>query len=98
MIQQLRQEQRSFVDLSVWMESPVTLPDADRTLRQYQAALVSGNAFEVLGARPRLGRLINASDDVRGGPSYGWPVVLSDGFWRGPFGADPRPIRPPVAG
>jgi predicted permease len=90
MIQQLRQEQRSFVDLSVWNQSSVTLPDPDGTLRHYEAALVSGNAFEVLGARPRLGRLINASDDVRGGPSYGWPVVLSDGFWRDRFGADPR--------
>jgi predicted permease len=90
MIQQLRQEQRSFVDLSAWMDRSVTLPDQDGTLRQYQAALVSGNAFEVLGARPRLGRLINPSDDVRGGPSYGWPVVLSDGFWRDRFGADSR--------
>ena len=90
MIQQLRQEQRSFVDLSVWREASITLPDPDRTLRHYEAALVSGNAFDVLGARPRLGRLINASDDVRGGPSYGWPVVLSDGFWRDRFGADPR--------
>jgi predicted permease len=92
MIQQLRQEQRSFVDLSVWNQSSVTLPDADGTLRNYEAALVSGNAFDVLAARPRLGRLINASDDVRGGPSYGWPVVLSDGFWRDRFGADPRAI------
>jgi predicted permease len=90
MIQQLRQEQRSFVDLSAWMDGSVTLPDQDGTLRQYQAALVSGNAFEVLGARPRLGRLIKTSDDVRGGPSYGWPVVLSDGFWRDRFGADSR--------
>src|SRR5436190_6621749 len=43
MIQQLRQEQRSFVDLSAWMDGSVTLPDQDGTLRQYQAALVSGN-------------------------------------------------------
>jgi putative ABC transport system permease protein len=90
MIQQLRREQRSFVDLSVWREGSITLPDPDGTLRHFQAALVSGNAFDVLAARPRRGRLINASDDVRGGPSYGWPVVLSDGFWRDRFGADPR--------
>jgi predicted permease len=90
MIQQLRQEQRSFVDLSVWDQSSVTLPDPDGTLRHYEAALVSGNAFELLGARPHLGRLINPSDDVRGGPSYGWPVVLSEGFWRDRFAADPR--------
>jgi hypothetical protein len=89
MIQQLRLEQRSFVDVSAWRDRSVTLPDADGTLRQYQAGLVSGNAFEVLGARPGLGRLITPSDDVRGGPAHGWPVVVSDGFWRDRFGADP---------
>ena len=92
MTQQLRREQRSFVDLSVWREASITLPDPDGTLRHYQAALVSGNAFDLLGARPRVGRLINASDDVRGGPSYGWPVVLSDGFWKERYGADPRAL------
>jgi len=90
MIQQLRQEQRSFVDLSVWRNELVTVPDQDGTLRYHQAGLVSGNAFALLGARPGLGRLIMISDDVRGGPAHGWPVVVSDGFWRHRFGADPR--------
>jgi len=90
MILQLREEQRSFVDLSVWRDQPVTVPDEDGTLRQYQAALVSGNAFALLGARPGRGRLIDTSDDVRGGPVHGWPVVVSDGFWRDRFGGDPR--------
>jgi predicted permease len=92
MIQQLRQEQRSFVDVSAWRDFSVTLPDADGTLRQYQAGLVSGNAFALLGARPRLGRLIDPSDDIRGGPAHGWSVVVSDGLWRDRFGADPRVI------
>jgi predicted permease len=92
MIQQLRQEQRSFVDLSAWQDRSISLADQDGTLRQYQGALVSGNAFDVLGMRPRLGRLIDTSDDVRGGPAHGWPVVVSDGFWRDRFGADPQII------
>jgi predicted permease len=92
MIQPLRQEQRSFVDLSVWRDQAVTVSDQDGTLRQYQAGLVSGNAFALLRARPGRGRLIDTSDDVRGGPAHGWPVVVSDGFWRERFGADPRVI------
>jgi predicted permease len=92
MIQQLREEQRSFVDLSVWRDQPVTVPDEDGTLRQHQAALVSGNAFALLGARPGRGRLIDRSDDVRGGPAHGWTVVVSDGFWRDRFGGDPRAL------
>src|SRR5258708_6524484 len=77
MIQQLRQEQRSFVDLSAWTNQAVAVSDPDGTIHQYQAGLVSGNAFSLLGARPRLGRLIDTSDDVRGGPAQGWPAVVS---------------------
>jgi predicted permease len=97
MIQQLRQEQRSFEDLSVWREQHLVVPDEDGTLRRYQAGLVSGNAFALFGARPGRGRLLDAGDDVRGGPAHGWTAVLSDGFWRERFGADPgvigRPLR-----
>jgi predicted permease len=92
MIQQLRQEQRSFVGVSAWRDYAVNLPDPDGTIRQYQASLVSGNAFALLGARPALGRLIDTSDDVRGGPAHGWPVVVSAGLWRDRFGADPRVV------
>jgi predicted permease len=92
MIQQLRQEQRSFVDVSAWREQHVTMADADGTLRIHQAVLVSGNAFALLGLRPGLGRLIDTSDDVRGGPAHGWPAVVSERLWRDRFGSDPRVI------
>jgi predicted permease len=92
LIQQLRQESRSFADISWWRDEHTTVPDADGTLRRYQSVLLSGNAFALLGLPPGLGRLIDASDDVRGGPAHGWPVVLSDGLWRDQFGADPRVI------
>ncbi|PYQ46675.1 MAG: hypothetical protein DMF77_00055 [Acidobacteria bacterium] len=88
MIQQLRREQRSFVDLSAWREQSVAVSDRDGMKRWHQVGLVSGNAFALLGAQPRLGRLIDESDDVPGGPAHGWPVVLSDGFWRDRFAAE----------
>ena len=89
MQQQLRRQQRSFVDLSSWQRSTLYVAEGDGTLRQQQAALVSGNAFETIGLRPRLGRLLTPSDDVRGGPPGGWPVVISDSFWRERYNADP---------
>ncbi|PYQ04632.1 MAG: hypothetical protein DMF82_10195 [Acidobacteria bacterium] len=92
MIQQLRREQRSFIDLSAWREQSVAVSDRDGMKRWHQAGLVSGNAFALLGAQPRLGRLIDESDDVPGGPVHGWPVVVSDGFWKDRFGGDPRVI------
>ena len=92
MIQQLRREQRSFVDLSAWRQESVAVSDRDGMRRWHQAGLVSGNGFAVLGTQPGLGRLIDESDDVPGGPAHGWPVVVSNGFWRDRFGADPRAI------
>ena len=89
MQQQLRRQQRSFVDLSSWQRTSLNVADQDGTLRMQQAAAVSGNAFETIGLRPRLGRLLTPSDDVRGGPPEGWPVVISDSFWRERYNADP---------
>ncbi|MGH9665861.1 MAG: FtsX-like permease family protein, partial [Bryobacteraceae bacterium] len=64
------------------------MPDSEGTLRYNICGLVSGNGFQLLGVKPYLGRLIAPSDDVRGGPSYGWPAVLSYGFWSDQFGGN----------
>jgi putative ABC transport system permease protein len=51
-----------------------------------QADLMSGNAFEVLGVPPALGRVLSAEDDRAPGAS---PVaVLSYGYWTRRFAAD----------
>jgi predicted permease len=92
MLQQLRTQQHSFAEISAWRGDAVIMQDGEGTLRIYTAGLVSGNAFPLLGMRPYLGRLIAPSDDVRGGPAEGWPVVLSYGFWTDRFGADPQII------
>jgi predicted permease len=93
---QLRRQQRSFVDVSAWRNTAVTIADRDGTLRRYTAGIVSGNGFDLLGVRPHLGRLIAPADDVRGGPADGWPVVLSYGFWKDHFAEDPRVIGQPL--
>jgi putative ABC transport system permease protein len=48
---------------------------------------VSGNFFDVVGVRPRLGRGFSARDDRFGAPHV---IVLGDEFWRARFGADPN--------
>jgi putative ABC transport system permease protein len=47
---------------------------------------VEPDLFSTLGARPALGRVLLASDDLAGAPGA---VVLSEGLWKGRFGADP---------
>lgn len=49
---------------------------------------VTGNYFDMLGVRPELGRFFHAADEH--GDNSAPYVVLSDGFWRSRFGADPR--------
>ena len=50
---------------------------------------VSGNFFDVLGAVPRLGRVIRAEDDhTRSAPV----IVISQGLWIRQFGSDPAVI------
>jgi predicted permease len=86
MYQAYAEEQTSFRELSSWDGDDVQVPDKQGLIRNYTSGMVSGNAFELLGLQPYRGRLIAPYDDVKGGPSTGWPVVLSYGFWREYYG------------
>jgi predicted permease len=58
------------------------------------ADFVSGNYFPVLGIGAAIGRVFTASDDlVQGGHPL---AVLSYGYWRARFGADPAVLGKPI--
>lgn len=65
---------------------PQPVRDGDRITR-LRRALVSGDFFDVLGARPVLGRTLDVADDERGAAPV---AVLSHAAWRDRFGGDPR--------
>jgi putative ABC transport system permease protein len=72
--------------------SAVTVAQIDRggTVGTVMGEAVTGGAFALLGIEPRLGRAIQADDDVARG---GHPVVmLSHGYWQRAFGADPQVV------
>jgi predicted permease len=50
---------------------------------------VSSSLFSILGARPQVGRVFSSDEDQ---PGKTVSVVLTDGFWRRRFGADPSII------
>jgi len=84
-----RTRARSFDDLAAMGSSnwTATLHLDEPLPVEYRA--VSGNFFDVLGARAALGRALKPSDDRRGVAPV---VVLSHGFWQRQFGGDPRVI------
>jgi putative ABC transport system permease protein len=55
---------------------------------QLRGLFVSDNYFNVLGVRPALGRFFRAEENQT--PGTHPVVVLSHGFWRRAFGADPE--------
>ena len=89
MLQAYQAQQTSFRELSAWSGEDVLMKDDNGTIRDYYGVLVSGNAFNLMGIQPYLGRLIAPYDDVRGGPRTGWPIVLNYGFWNERFGRSP---------
>jgi predicted permease len=59
------------------------------TVVSIPAALVTGNFFDVVGARPLLGRLLRPADDGYGAPFVG---VISEHLWRTLYNADPHVV------
>lgn len=65
---------------------PIPMPiDVNGRRAHVTQSVTSGNFFDVLGARPSLGRTFADADDRPTAPPV---VVLSDRFWRANFGED----------
>ena len=81
-------QQRSgvFEDISAVWPINADLTGGDRPER-IEALATSPNYFTLLGTQPRIGRVYSQAETV---PGFLDAVVLSDGFWRREFGADPN--------
>lgn len=84
------QEQRQVFD-GVFCRHPATVSlSTGQQPQEVRAEIVSGSYFSALGVQPRLGRLIDASDDVNPG---GHPVVvIAESYWRNQLAGDPAVI------
>lgn len=77
-----------------WRVIDTPLTDGDRTISLEQAG-VTGNFFDVLEARPAVGRLFHAGDVQDfdwSSPKQTYAVVLSYGAWRRAFNGDSAAI------
>jgi putative ABC transport system permease protein len=86
-----QRDARSFEGMAMYQccgfrELALTGTGAARTVR---ATAVSAGFFEVVRARPALGRVFRQEEDTPGGR---YVVVLSERFWRAEFGGNPDVI------
>jgi putative ABC transport system permease protein len=81
-------QSQSFAAFANWSgtETSVTV---NGTADYAFAYRVTPEFFDVLGARPALGRLLSDDEQQPGGPTA---VVLTHAFWKKQFGGDPRAI------
>ena len=83
--QSWREGSRSFEDIAIWSWGSFTLAGQDSVAQRVNGAAVSSHLFRVLGVAPQLGRHFAADED---GAQRARVALLSDGIWRGRFGAD----------
>jgi len=83
-------EERSgvFQEVSAVAPSNSAVGGGERTVRA-ETLITSPDYFELLGAKPELGRVYTRQDTV---PGFLEPVVISDGFWRRNYGSDAKII------
>ncbi len=82
----LKEGNRSFVDLAVYQWHPMNLSGGNEPERA-TGMFVTANYFQLLGIRPALGRFFYPEAEET--PGIDPVVVLSHGCWSRLFGADP---------
>ncbi|MGA2135173.1 MAG: ABC transporter permease [Bryobacteraceae bacterium] len=81
----IRNENRSFADMSISRLSPFILTGREQPER-VDGMRTSSSLFRMLGARPLLGRLLLPEEDAPGKPLT---AVLSQRVWKRLFNSDP---------
>jgi predicted permease len=84
----VRTENRSFEEMSISQGRGGTMLTRGEAQR-VEGILTSSSLFHLLGARPLYGRLLRPDEDAPGRPAV---VVLSYGFWKRAFNADPSVV------
>jgi putative ABC transport system permease protein len=82
----LRDKSGVFQDISALVSADANLTGGDQPER-IELLGTSPDYFTMLGVQPQLGRVYTPQDAQ---PGFTLGVVISDGFWRRTFGADPQ--------
>jgi putative ABC transport system permease protein len=84
--ERIRDQQQVFSSIMAWTNLPFDLATGGE-VRLAEGLFVSGSFFDTLGVRPERGRMLSASDDVKGCAAPA--VVISHAFWQREYAGDP---------
>jgi putative ABC transport system permease protein len=87
-----KQHSQALSDILFYDRGVMVVPgDGEHPAERVPELDVSASTFVLFGIRPQIGRLFTAEDELNpdGDPRV---AVLSDGYWRRRFGADPHVI------
>ncbi|MGH9745395.1 MAG: ABC transporter permease [Candidatus Acidiferrales bacterium] len=87
-LEDLQNRSDVFADISAVWPISANLTGGDRPER-VEVVATNTNYFTLLGANAQLGRIYTKQETV---PGFIEAAVISDGFWRREFGADPHAI------
>ncbi len=90
----LRASVTGLAGLAGYMETPLNVAVDGATPRRLEAAVVSDDYFDVLGAPVAIGRPFTRDEGAQ--PGAPPAAVVSDGFWRSSLGGVPEAIGRPV--
>jgi putative ABC transport system permease protein len=80
-----RESAKTFSDLCLMGQPPLSVSEAGRPPERYAGAVVSASLFKLIGERPLLGPGFTAEDDQFGAPPR---VVIGYGMWQTRYGGD----------
>ncbi|MBO0862240.1 MAG: ABC transporter permease, partial [Chloracidobacterium sp.] len=84
-----REQSQSFAQIAVYLPTSFSIAGGDDQPERISVLSVSPNYFKVIGVMPGMGRDLRDEDGQSGGPRL---AILSHGFWRRRFAADPNVI------
>jgi putative ABC transport system permease protein len=79
---------KTMTSIAAWSSGQQNLTGDGEPLR-VGVGFVNANLFDVLGARPMLGRVISKEEDTRNGPQV---AILGYPIWQSRYGGDPNVI------
>jgi predicted permease len=83
-----REDGRVFQDVGLWNAGSVSVTGLAQP-EEVPALFVTDGVLPILGVQPMLGRMFTRTDAAAGQPET---VILTAGYWRSKFGADPAVI------